>query len=192
MMYSSRVRAALRYAVEQHGDRPRKGSTQPYHLHPIAVATMLAASGAPEDLVIAGYLHDVVEDEPVTLDDIEASFGPEVRRLVDAVTERKLAADGSRRPWRERREEAVAHLADAPADVLALKGADLCANIGDVVMDHALVGEAVWDRFGAGRDQQVWYYTSAAEVVLARLTGYGRLRTDLALRAAELRALSPR
>jgi (p)ppGpp synthase/HD superfamily hydrolase len=190
MMYSRRVRDALRFAVEHHGDRLRKGSIGPYHLHPIAVATMLVASGAPEDVVVAGYLHDLVEDEDVTLDDVERLFGADVRRLVDAVTERKLSPTGARRPWRERKEEAIDHLADAPLDVLALKGADLCANIGDVVMDHAVVGTAVWGRFGAGRDEQVWYYTTAAAAVLTRLTGYGRLRTDLARRVGELAALA--
>ena len=190
MIYSERTRDALRYAVAGHGSRRRIGSDHPYHLHPIAVATILASCGASEDLVIAGYLHDIVEVEDVTIEDIGAAFGWEVARLVDAVTERKLDAAGAKRPWRARREEAVDHLGDAPLDVLALKGADLCANVGDVVLDHAHVGEAVWNRFGAGRNEQVWYYRTAADVVLARLTGYGRLRTDLARRLADLRALS--
>ena len=190
MIYSDRTRAALRFAVERHGRRLRKGTTYPYYLHPIAVATILAASEASEDLVCAGYLHDLVEDEDVPLATIEERYGANVARLVDAVTDVREAPDGARVPWRTRREQVIDDLAVAELDVLALKGADLCANVTDVVLDHATLGPEVWARFRAGREQQVWYYSEAGGVVLRRLTSFGRLRTDLTRRLAELRDLS--
>ena len=73
--------------------------------------------------------------------------------------------------------------------VLVLKGADLLVNITDVLLDHRTHGEDVWDRFRGGRDDQVWYYGSAADIVLARLTGYGLMRTALREAVAQLRRL---
>lgn len=59
----------------------------PYILHPLRVAERLA--DAPVEVYIAGLLHDTVEDTWLTLDTIKTKFGPEVARLVDAVTKRK-------------------------------------------------------------------------------------------------------
>ena len=73
-------------------------------LHPIAVATLLAANGASEDLICAAYLHDTVEDAGVDLDYIAQFFGDEVTDLVRAVTEDKL------RSWQERKDATIEHL----------------------------------------------------------------------------------
>ena len=191
MIYTAATRASLRFAEKAHRGRVRKGTDAPYALHPVAVATLLAATGAPEEVIVAAYLHDVVEDEDVTIGEIAERFGSRVAELVAAVTERKEAADGTRRTWRERKDETIAHLAGADAEVLLLKGADVCANITDVVLDHAVIGDAVWDRFRAGPELQVWYYGSVADAILGQLTGYGLLRTELKVRLAQVRALVP-
>ncbi len=181
--YSEKVRAALRFAESEHRGQVRKGGSTPYVLHPIAVAMMLAAGYADEDLLCAALLHDAVEDTGADLEDIAASFGDRVAELVLAVTEDKT------RSWQVRKEATIAHLATAPQDVLALKGADVCVNIADVVFDHAEVGEAVWQRFRLGHERQIWYYGSVADAVLGRLEGFDQLRACLAARVAELRAL---
>lgn len=184
MIYSERARAALWFAERAHRGQQRKGGDEPYVLHPIAVATLLAASGASEDLICAAYLHDTVEDAGVDLDDIAQFFGDEVTDLVRAVTEDKL------RSWQERKDATIEHLMHAPQHVLALKAADVCANITDVVLDHREIGDDVWLRFRRGAAKQVWYYTSVAECVLQRLEGNELLRNELETRVEELRALS--
>ena len=185
MIYSERARAALRFAERAHRGQQRKGGDEPYILHCITVATLLAASGAHEDLLCAAYLHDVVEDAGVELEEIAVMFGDEVAALVASVTEDKL------RSWQERKSATIEHLADAPQHALALKGADVCTNITDVVLDHRHIGDEVWLRFRRGAEQQVWYYAAVADGVLERLEGYDQLRTELAGRLAELRAISP-
>lgn len=184
VIYSERARTALRFAERAHRGQQRKGGDEPYILHPITVATLLAASGASEDLICAAYLHDVVEDAGVELEEIAGWFGEEVAGMVAAVTEDKL------RSWQERKSHTIEHLGVATQDVLALKGADVCTNITDVVLDHRLVGDDVWLRFRRGAEQQVWYYATVAETVLERLDGYGQLRTELAGRVEELRGIS--
>ena len=173
VIYSERARTALRFAERAHRGQQRKGGDEPYILHPITVATLLAASGAHEDLICAAYLHDVVEDAGVELEEIAGSFGDEVAAMVAAVTENKL------RSWQERKSHTIEHLGVAPQQVLALKGADVCTNITDVVLDHRLIGDDVWLRFRRGAEQQVWYYATVAD---------DRARAARRLRAAAQRA----
>jgi (p)ppGpp synthase/HD superfamily hydrolase len=169
-LYSERLRAALRLAERAHRGQRRKGGETPYVLHPAAVAALLVAAGAHEDLVCAGLLHDVVEDSDVTVAELEEQFGAEVARLVDAVTERKEHPDGRPIPWETRRADTISHLEHADDDVRALKAADLAINLGDVVLDHAEVGDELWLRFNAGAAAQLWYYRRVAEIVLERGT----------------------
>jgi (p)ppGpp synthase/HD superfamily hydrolase len=184
MIYSERARAAMRFAERAHRGQQRKGGDEPYILHPIAVATLLASSGASEDLLCAAYLHDTVEDAGVELDDIAHSFGEEVADLVRSVTEDKL------RSWQDRKAATIDHLNAASQYVLALKAADVCVNITDVVLDHREIGDDVWLRFRRGAAKQLWYYTTVADTVLHRLEGYEPLHSELQARVDELRALS--
>jgi (p)ppGpp synthase/HD superfamily hydrolase len=173
----------MRFAAKAHAGQSRKGGIEPYLLHPVAVVQVIASSGGSEDVLCAGYLHDVVEDTSVTIEQVRDVFGARVAELVAAVTEDK------RLTWMERKQAAITGLETADDDVLLLKGADLVVNITDVLLDHAELKDAVWERFRGTRDQQVWYYGSAADTVLRRLSGYGLMRTMLRERIAELRAL---
>ncbi|MCC7021971.1 MAG: bifunctional (p)ppGpp synthetase/guanosine-3',5'-bis(diphosphate) 3'-pyrophosphohydrolase [Thermomicrobiales bacterium] len=86
------VLRAARFAVAAHGTDLRK-SGEPYVVHPIAVATILARIQLDSETIAGALLHDVVEDTPVELEEIEEAFGPRVARLVDGVS--KLG----RIPW---------------------------------------------------------------------------------------------
>ena len=79
------VQKALIYAVDCHSGQFRK-SGEPYIVHPIQVAGILAKLKLDAITVACGFLHDVVEDTDATLDDLEREFGPDVRVIVDGVT----------------------------------------------------------------------------------------------------------
>lgn len=79
------ITRAYRIAEQAHHDQKR-ASGEPYISHCIAVAEILAEMCAPPSVVAAGLLHDIVEDTPVTLEDITRDFGEEIAKLVDAVT----------------------------------------------------------------------------------------------------------
>ena len=72
-------------AEEMHRGQLRK-SGEPYLIHPLAVAEILAGLGMDEETIVAGLLHDVVEDTPYTKEELIADFGTEVELLVDGVT----------------------------------------------------------------------------------------------------------
>jgi GTP diphosphokinase / guanosine-3',5'-bis(diphosphate) 3'-diphosphatase len=79
---------ALAFATHQHRNQKRAGGDTAYIVHPVAVAQALADEfGADAETVVAGLLHDTVEDTGASLDEIEKEFGPAIRFLVDGVTD---------------------------------------------------------------------------------------------------------
>jgi len=80
------VRKAFRMAAEAHKDMRRK-SGEPYIMHPLAVATIVAGEmGLGRTSIISALLHDTVEDTEITLEDVEKIFGPKVARIIDGLT----------------------------------------------------------------------------------------------------------
>lgn len=87
--------SAVDFAIDKHRGQKRK-SGEPYIIHPLSVAGLLIDWGMDIDTVLAGILHDTVEDTSTTLDDIEALFGRDVAFLVDGVTKVSQARAGMR------------------------------------------------------------------------------------------------
>ena len=81
----SMIEKAYRIAKEAHKDQARK-SGEPYIIHPLWVGIILADLEMDKETIVAGMLHDAVEDTAMTLDDITKEFGEEVALLVDGVT----------------------------------------------------------------------------------------------------------
>lgn len=79
------LQRAYAFARDAHRDQFRK-SGEPYIVHPIQVAGILVDLGMDPVTIAGGFLHDVVEDTQVTLEDLEAAFDNEVAMLVDGVT----------------------------------------------------------------------------------------------------------
>lgn len=86
---------AIDYATEKHDGQLRK-SGEPYITHPLHVASFIVEWGMDIDTVIAGVLHDTVEDTPATLEQIEKLFGRDIAFLVDGVTKVSQARSGMR------------------------------------------------------------------------------------------------
>ena len=79
------IRRAYEYAKEKHGDQLRK-SGEPYIIHPLQVAYILATIGLDDSTICAALLHDVAEDTEITIKDIEKDFSVEIAEMVDGVT----------------------------------------------------------------------------------------------------------
>lgn len=118
---------ALAFATQAHGaiDHRRRYTGDPYIVHPIAVAEIVRSVPHTEAMIAAAYLHDVVEDTPVTIAEIEAEFGPEVAELVDWLTDVSRPQDGNRAI---RKQLDFEHTAKAPPAAKTIKLADLIDN----------------------------------------------------------------
>ena len=79
------IKRAYEYAKEKHGDQLRK-SGEPYIIHPVQVAYILADLQMDDATICAALLHDVAEDTEVTIEDISRDFSPEIAEMVDGVT----------------------------------------------------------------------------------------------------------
>ena len=79
------ITKAYNFAFDAHKDQKRE-SGEPYIIHPICVSEILVDLGMDTNTIIAGLLHDVIEDTPYTYDDIKNLFNDEVANLVDGVT----------------------------------------------------------------------------------------------------------
>lgn len=123
-----KIERAYRLAEKMHGDQ-RRISGVPYILHPTSVACIIVDLGMDTDSVVAALLHDVVEDTPVTIEEVEAMFGSDVANLVNGVTKISKIAYTSRE---ERQAENVRKMLIAMAidiRVIIIKLADRLHNM---------------------------------------------------------------
>jgi (p)ppGpp synthase/HD superfamily hydrolase len=159
---------AFAYAVHLHARQARKGTSISYLTHLMSVCSLVLEDGGDEDQAVAALLHDGPEDQggqPV-LDEIRQRFGDEVATLVDGLTD---TLKSPKPKWRPRKKAYLARLEHEPIAVLRVSLADKLHNLRSVAVDHADAGEAVWDRFNAGRKQQDWYYRALLDVFERRL-----------------------
>lgn len=130
MTTTFRMMDVYRFAEEAHRGQTRKYTGEPYINHPVIVAQNVKNVGASREAVAAAILHDVVEDTPVTLDEIRTRFGDRVAELVEMVTDVSRPEDGNRRI---RKEIDRQHLAQADAEGQTIKLADLIDNSYSIV-----------------------------------------------------------
>lgn len=159
-MLSSRFDQAAQFAIELHRAQTRKGTAIPYVTHLFAVCSLVLEDGGSEDEAIAALLHDGPEDQGgvAVLDQIRARFGDEVASMVAGLSDAMPAAGEKKAAWRQRKAGYLRHLSEAPASVLKVSLADKLHNARSILVDLGTDGEAVWDRFNAGRADQAWYY----------------------------------
>ena len=166
--YSERYDKALALAARAHRHQTRKGDDVPYLAHPVHVSVILLRHGFPGDVVIAGLLHDVVEDQDIPLSDIEAGFGQAVANMVAALTERKRE-NGIERTWESRKLEALDQLKKAGPDAVAVKAADVLHNTRTLARQLHSQGPSAWSHYSRGPDASLWYARSVAAVARDRL-----------------------
>lgn len=137
------VHAALEQARSDHEGQVRNGSGgMPYIEHPVRVAALLDEHGYGEAAVAAALLHDVVEDSETGLEELQAKFGEEVAGLVGAMTDDESIDD-----YRQRKAEHRERLAAAPAEAMAIYGADKLTNASTLRAAYAEEGDAVREEF---------------------------------------------
>jgi (p)ppGpp synthase/HD superfamily hydrolase len=119
-----------------------------------------------EDVAIGALLHDSVEDQghKITLDDIRERFGDTVHRIVmecsDVITS---SPESEKPPWRERKEKYLAGIGTKSRETLIVSCADKLHNARSILFDYDRIGDQIWDRFSAGKEDTAWYYRGLAD-----------------------------
>jgi (p)ppGpp synthase/HD superfamily hydrolase len=170
--YSDRINHAFAFAAKHHDRQVRKGTRLPYLTHPANVAVILTRYGQDEQTVVAGILHDVIEDcvrDGYTRDMLEQrigdKFGPAVLDTVLAVTQRQVDEEGIELSSEERKDDYLARLAAASERARWVCAADKIHNGSTILADlnRTIDPDTVWSRFSAGRSGTVRWYRRVYE-----------------------------
>ncbi|MFL5485615.1 MAG: HD domain-containing protein [Gemmatimonadaceae bacterium] len=170
--YSDVINHAFAFAAKHHDRQVRKGTKLPYLTHPANVAVILTRYGRDNDTVVAGILHDVIEDcirDGYTREMLEQriadKFGAKVLDTVLAVTYRRNDDDGVELSGEERREDYLERLERANEEARWVCVADKIHNAATIIADlrRTVDPETVWNRFGSGRVGTARWYRQVYE-----------------------------
>lgn len=146
---------AKEFAIKAHKGQIRKSDPdKPMIIHPINVANILEEYGFDENVVAAGYLHDVVEDTKYTEEDIEKYFGNDVASLVMGASEPDKSLS-----WEERKNYTIEKTKKLDLRHKAVICADKISNLEDFRIISEIKGKYDFSAFKKGFEDQKWYYT---------------------------------
>lgn len=133
---------AMVFAASKHKNQMRKISGLPYIVHIFDVVQILVENGASENALIAGALHDTVEDTKTNLQEIVEKFGVEIAYMVDVLTENKMM------PYEYRKSLQAVKVKNASREIKMVKCADLLANMRSLNQELKDYGD-IWKGFNA-------------------------------------------
>jgi len=182
----ARLSKALAFAAHIHRDQSRKGTNIPYISHLLGVCSLVLEAGGSPDEAVAALLHDAIEDQGLSRADLRERFGHVVEEIVRGCSD---TDQQPKPPWRERKQAYLDELPRQSRSVLLVSLADKVHNARSLLFDGRAVGAELWSRFNAGRDSQIWYYESLAELYRELIPGaladeLTRLVEDLKAEAA--------
>lgn len=163
----SRIDEALIFASNAHMGQVRKVTGVPYIIHPMEVASIIASMTSNEDVIIAGLLHDTIEDCDVDPLEIKNLFGARVAAIVQSESEDKLADLPPEATWKQRKEESLLMLEHTKnLDVKILWLADKLANIRSFYKGYQEEGDNIWLHFHQKDPKEhKWYYESCLKLL---------------------------
>lgn len=155
---------AIGFAVRAHAGQVRKLANTPYILHPLEVASILGTMTNDEDILIAGLLHDTVEDCGADPKEIKRLFGARAAALVQSETEDKLSDRPPAETWMERKQDSLLflqHTKDIGVKMLWL--GDKLSNIRSFYREYMKNGDEIWNALHQHDPKMhAWYYRTVA------------------------------
>lgn len=190
MLKTLKLHKAIKFAIKTHEiyqKQKRKGKDVAYIVHPMTVALILSENKASEDLVLAGILHDTIEDsiekKRVSYDMLKERFGKKVADLVWSVTEKEKEAS-----WRKRKEKALAEIKNFSQDSLFLKSADVVSNTSELVDDYYRNKDDVFVSFNASKEEVIEHHLKVIQALVDNWTA-NPLKEDLKYLSFELKKM---
>lgn len=153
---------AKSFAITAHIGQIRKSDKEkPKIIHPINVANILQEYNFDDNVIAAGYLHDVIEDTKYTKEDLLKSFGEDVVSLVLGATEEDKSLS-----WEERKQKTITKVKTLDLRHKAIVCADKISNLEDLRIIFEINEKKDFSAFKRGFDKQKWYYTGVYDSLI--------------------------
>lgn len=166
MRYNSNTKKAIEIASFWHKDQEGKikynDQRIPFISHSFSVGMILTDFTDDEDVIVAGILHDLLEDTDYPEENLEKDFNLNIKNLVDSVTDK--TENKKEIPWKESKIARLNHFKDSSSDTLMIVSADKIHNM-EIVIDTYPKRDL--SRIDLG--EIIWYYKSVLEIIEERL-----------------------
>jgi|GEM_PF-770171 len=166
MLLSPRVEIALRMACKYHFGQMRKGDDKQYIIHILEISKLLFGRGGIKvdwEIIAASLCHDLLEDTDCPESEIEKWCGPEVLKIVKAVS------NDSSLEWEEKKEKYIESVKKGGEKAMIVCLADKVVNLESLLKIYKKEGEKVWVRFNRGRDKKLWFEKAVLQMLKEKL-----------------------
>ena len=190
MKLTPKIQKAINYASRLHAKQIRKGDKDlPYVSHCFTTAWILNEFTKDEDIIVAGLLHDVLEDVPgYGYKKLKQDFGKRVADIVKGVSEDKDPnKKEDEKPWIERKQDYLDHLKKDSKESMMVSTADKIHNLQSMRDAYREQGEKMWKNFNSPSDKKLWFYEEVYKIVKGKLRNkiVGELAKQLILAKKE-------
>ncbi len=145
---------AYNFAVDAYSDKYRKAEIdKPSVFHAIDVANKLEKYGFDDNVIAAGYLHDIVEDTEYKEKDVLNLFGDDITSLVMGATEKDKNLS-----WERRKLDSIYRVKDLDVRHKAIVACDKISNIEDLRLKFGKDGKEDFSSFNRGKNKKIWYW----------------------------------
>ena len=170
ILLSIRVERALYLALKYHQGQIRKGDGKQYIIHILGISRLLFGHGGNNldiDVITASICHDLLEDTTCTEEEIEANCGPEVLRIVKAVSNDPELE--SKEDWEDKKIKYIESVKAGERKAMIVCLADKIVNLRALLRTYKQVGETVWERFNRGKEKKLWFEKKVLEMLKENL-----------------------
>lgn len=166
MNLTPRIEKAIKLASVLHRNQVRKKDGTPYISHLFSVAWILSNYTDDENIIVAGILHDTIEDTEYTPEQLENDFGEKIKNIVLGVTE-----DGNIKDWLERKKDYLEKMRKDSFESLMVAAADKLHNLMSVAINLNTYGKGIWSQISGAPSPEVyfWYHGEALKILKERL-----------------------
>lgn len=170
MILTHRLQEAINEASRLHRDQIRRDAlSTPYITHLVGVMILLSSATHDEDILIAGLLHDALEDvADYTPEMLEEKFGTRVLDIIMGVTEQSKL-HGEKKSWQDTKSEYLEHLRESSDESVMVSLADKIQNTRSLIEMINLVHGAALPQFGSDHEKRLWFHTEVCNIGKERL-----------------------
>jgi (p)ppGpp synthase/HD superfamily hydrolase len=172
MKLTKKIQKALNLAAAKHNGQMRKSSKLPYIVHPFSVAIILSEFTDDENVIVAGLLHDLLEDvESYSYQDLKNDFGQKIADIILGISEENDFDNGEseKETWKKRKLDYLKNLEKQNQESLLICAADKIHNLKSMSRIYQEQKRGMWRDFNAPLEKQIWYYQAVVEILEIKL-----------------------